>query len=103
MAELNVADARETWRKERTDTALVTLLRVATTAYEEGSLSGPETLADILRETAESLDPAPSEGGDFLGTVAEADAVAEQGACILTPENIHTADDCTLHDHERPE
>lgn len=25
----------------------------------------------------------------------------EQGPCILTDENMHTADDCTLHDHER--
>ena len=24
----------------------------------------------------------------------------EVGACILTPENMHTADDCTMHDHE---
>jgi len=24
----------------------------------------------------------------------------EAGACILTPENMHTADDCTMHDHE---
>ena len=27
-------------------------------------------------------------------------APTPQGACILTPENMHTADDCTMHDHE---
>ena len=25
----------------------------------------------------------------------------DQGACILTAENMYTADDCTMHDHER--
>lgn len=24
----------------------------------------------------------------------------EQGACVLTEENMHTADDCSLHHHE---
>lgn len=28
------------------------------------------------------------------------DSDPPKGACILTPENLHTADDCTLHDHE---
>jgi hypothetical protein len=27
---------------------------------------------------------------------------AQQGACILTGEDMHTADDCTMHDHELP-
>lgn len=29
-------------------------------------------------------------------------APAQQGACILTAENMHTADDCTMHNHELP-
>jgi hypothetical protein len=29
-------------------------------------------------------------------------APAQQGACILTAENMRTADDCTMHDHELP-
>lgn len=30
------------------------------------------------------------------------DLDGERGACILTAENMHTEDDCTMHDHETP-
>ena len=31
---------------------------------------------------------------------AQETPAADEGACILTDENMHTADDCTAHDHE---
>jgi hypothetical protein len=35
-----------------------------------------------------------------LNALQAADRAEEVGACILTDENMHTADDCTTHDHE---
>lgn len=37
------------------------------------------------------------------GWTAPARDNAAPDACILTIENMHTADDCTMHDHERSE
>ena len=36
----------------------------------------------------------------FDKATREIQTIEHVGACILTAENMHTADDCTMHDHE---
>ena len=52
-----------------------------------------------LQGLAEHIDPSDVELLEWAGVPEFPDD--DQGACILTAENMHTADDCTMHDHER--
>jgi hypothetical protein len=65
-----------------------------------------------VRETTRLVDAARSQGMSATArlydemnlTTAQPLGVpgAAHGTCILTAENMHTEDDCTMHDHEPP-
>ncbi len=68
------------------------------------AMAGGEVDPDEIQTVEQALgwlfDNKPSpEGASIIDSIAEAQP-EEQGACILTAENMHTADDCTMHDHE---
>lgn len=76
----------------------------------------PEDADGVIRDDADSVqfiarhskhleDRMIEIGNEALEVYAKIDGIAaddddDPGTCILTAENMHTADDCTMHDHE---
>jgi len=66
--------------------------------WDEGATAGLNAVQVAGESGGEWLTNIVMQAEELLGLV---DNDGEQGACILTAENMHTADDCTMHDHER--